>query len=181
MHIHAKGHRQHDHFHHQLCPDHTVKSHGYIHDDQKGNIQKPLAAKGKNCRLRPLPHGLKGIADQKIHRCKRHCQTGDPQKSCSQLAGLSLGDKQMKDLRGKHCKAGHKTGRQDQRRSPGEEGYRPHPLIIFCRIIIAYQRHKSLAQSHGNIQRELIDPLYDPVGCHRYISISGRQLYNNHI
>ena len=61
------------------------------------------------------------------------------------------------------------------------EGYRPHSLIILRGIIVSYQRHKALAEAHGDIQRELIDSLYNAVGRHRNVAVAGSQMHHDHI
>ena len=181
MQIHSKRDRKHNHFHQQLCPDHSVQSHQCIHENQQRNIQKPLAAEGQNRRLGSFSHGLKRVADQKIHRRQRHCQAGDPQEAGAQGAGLRLRNEQMHDGLGKGRETGHKTGGHDEGCFPGKEGYRPHPFIIPRRVVIAHQRHKALAQPHGHIQGELIDPLDNSIGRHRDISVTGGQPDNHHV
>lgn len=144
MPVHAEGHRKHDNLHHKLSPDHTIQTNRKIHQDQQRNIEEPLSAECKDCGLRPFPHGLKSITDQKIHRSQRHSQTGNTKKSGSQRACLRLRNEQMQNLRSKNCKTGNKTCGHDQSRFPRKIRNLPHPLIITGSIVISHQRHKAL-------------------------------------
>ena len=104
MPVYTKRHRQHYDFNHKLRPDHAIQPDGQIHQNQQGNIKKPLSAQSKNGRLSSLSHCLKCIADKKIYRSQRHGQTGNTQEGGAQCTCLCLRNKQMQDLRGKDCK-----------------------------------------------------------------------------
>ena len=45
--VYPQRHRQHDDLHHQLGPDHAVQPQRHIHEDEKRDVQKALAAEGE--------------------------------------------------------------------------------------------------------------------------------------
>ena len=133
------------------------------------------------CTIFKHNEGGYSIANKKIHAGQRHGKAGDPKEGSTQSAGLRFRDKQMQNLRRQGGKAGNKTGRHRQGHLSGKSGYFTHPLVILGGKVIPHQRHKALAQPHGNIQRELVNTLHHAIGCYGNVAVAGGEMYHHHI